>query len=72
MDLSNISFKVEDGHYKSLDAFRNDVKLVVNNAKTYNSSGSYVYKEAEKFDAFFDKSGSLVPSCLARSLTVVF
>lgn len=56
MDLGSMAYKLDNGHYPSRDAFRNDFELMITNAKTYNAPGSPVYQEGEKLKAFFEKS----------------
>lgn len=56
-----MSYKLDNGHYPTRDAFQNDFNLIITNAKTYNASNSFVYQEAEKFRAFFEKSELFSP-----------
>ncbi|KAF8727766.1 hypothetical protein AX14_007043, partial [Amanita brunnescens Koide BX004] len=55
MDLSTMGAKIEEGMYKDRFAFEADLRLMVENAKTYNVSGSYVYNEAVVLETFFEK-----------------
>lgn len=50
-----MAYKLDNGHYPSRDAFRSDLELMINNAKTYNAPNSVVYQEAEKLKGFFEK-----------------
>ena len=56
MDLSTMEYRLNHGHYKSRDVFRDDFKLIISNALTYNLPGSHPYMDAEVLNAFFDKS----------------
>ena len=59
MDLSTMGAKIEEGMYKDRFAFEADLRLMVENAKTYNVSGSYVYNEAVVLETFFEKRESV-------------
>ena len=39
--------KCSSGEYENIEQLREDVHLLVNNAKIYNEDGSQVYKDAE-------------------------
>jgi hypothetical protein len=49
MDLGTIRTKLHDGHYRSVDDFRKDIKLTFKNAETYNRPGSSVHDMALNF-----------------------
>lgn len=51
-----MEYRLNHGHYKNRDVFRDDFKLIISNAMTYNLPGSYPYNDAEALDTFFDKS----------------
>ncbi|KDQ63029.1 hypothetical protein JAAARDRAFT_29020 [Jaapia argillacea MUCL 33604] len=55
MDLSTINAKLEAGMYADRFAFEADFRLMINNAKTYNLTGTFAYNEAVALDGFFDK-----------------
>ncbi len=59
MDLSTTGAKLEEGMYKDRFAFEADFRLMIENAKTYNGSGSYVHNEAIVLETFFEKRKSL-------------
>ena len=59
MDLSTMGAKLEEGMYKDRFAFEADFHLMIENAKTYNGSGSYVHNEAIILETFFEKRESL-------------
>lgn len=42
--------------YKSIEELRKDVRLMVDNAQTYNMKGSGVYKDAQTLWNLFDKA----------------
>lgn len=60
-----MSAKLNNGLYKDRASFEADFRLMVNNSKTYNSSGTYVHGEAVALEQFFDKRQPL-------SLTFIF
>ncbi len=55
MDLKSMTYKLDNRHYPSREAFCNHFELMITNAKTYNAPGSLVYQESEKLKAFFEK-----------------
>ncbi|KAI0324847.1 hypothetical protein GY45DRAFT_1438799 [Cubamyces sp. BRFM 1775] len=52
MDLGTMSVKVDKGKYRTLEEFASDLRLVTNNAKTFNPQGSIYYTEAERIEAY--------------------
>ncbi|KAI9106240.1 hypothetical protein DFS34DRAFT_602761 [Phlyctochytrium arcticum] len=48
MDLGTMEQKVDRRIYRSVDEFKRDFELVVNNAKTYNAPDTVYYKTAHK------------------------
>ena len=56
MDLSTMTVKIAQGLYKNRFEFEADFRLMVNNAKQYNASGSYVHNEAIALETIFEKS----------------
>ena len=65
--MSTIRKRITSNYYKSVLDFREDWRLMFNNARTYNQEGSWVYNDADEmekvFDAAFDKhiAGSGLP-----------
>lgn len=57
--MSTIRKRITAGNYKSVLDFRDDWRLMFNNARTYNQEGSWVYQDADEmekvFDATFDR-----------------
>ena len=47
MDFGTIKTKLEDCKYTTVDAFKADILLVFENARTFNPAGSDVYVMAE-------------------------
>jgi ATP-dependent helicase STH1/SNF2 len=41
-------------YYESMDAYRDDWKLMFRNARTYNQEGSWVYIDADEMEKVFD------------------
>jgi ATP-dependent helicase STH1/SNF2 len=57
--LAQLRKRMSTNYYKTVVAFRDDWKLMFENARTYNQEGSWVYIDAEEmekvFDATFDR-----------------
>ena len=58
-DLSMVQFNLENDHYKTIQAFLNDVQLIWDNCYTYNPPKNYISKCAQicekKFKKEFEK-----------------
>jgi len=52
--MSQIKRKFVQSSY-GLNALSADLKLLWNNARTYNTEGSWVYNAAEEMESYFDK-----------------
>ncbi|KAH9938975.1 P-loop containing nucleoside triphosphate hydrolase protein [Epithele typhae] len=52
--LSTIRKRVSSGYYKSVLDFREDMRLMFNNARTYNQEGSWVYVDADEMEKTLD------------------
>jgi len=52
--LSHIRKRTNANYYKSVTAYREDWKLMFNNARTYNQEGSWVYIDAEEMEKVFE------------------
>ncbi|KAF5377272.1 hypothetical protein D9615_006425 [Tricholomella constricta] len=69
--LSHLRKRANSNYYKTVQAYRDDWKLMFNNARTYNQEGSWVYLDAEEmekvFNATFDRviTGSGLPGAPA-------
>jgi len=65
--LSQLRKRMNGNGYRTVTEFRDDFRLMCNNARTYNQEGSWVYVDAEEmekvFDATYDRvmSGSGLP-----------
>ncbi|GLB36607.1 putative snf2-ATP coupling, chromatin remodelling complex [Lyophyllum shimeji] len=65
--LSHLRKRANSNYYKTVLAYKDDWKLMFNNARTYNQEGSWVYVDAEEmekvFNATFDRvmTGSGLP-----------
>ncbi|KAI6028981.1 SNF2 family N-terminal domain-containing protein, partial [Pisolithus marmoratus] len=51
--LSTLRKRMNAGHYKSITQFKEDWKLMFDNARTYNREGSWVYVDAEEMEKVF-------------------
>lgn len=54
IDLNTMGIKLSQGMYKDRFAFEADFRLMIRNAKTYNSPDTYVYNEGAALEQFFD------------------
>ena len=52
--MSHLRKRANAGHYKTVQAYRDDWKLMFNNARTYNQEGSWVYIDAEEMEKVFN------------------
>jgi ATP-dependent helicase STH1/SNF2 len=52
--MSHLRKRANSGLYKTVQAFRDDWKLMFNNARTYNQEGSWVYIDAEEMEKVFN------------------
>ncbi|KZT52907.1 hypothetical protein CALCODRAFT_501745 [Calocera cornea HHB12733] len=64
MDLSTISTRLEEGRYPDRFAFERDFRLMIQNAHTYNPSGTYAHTEANRLQEFFDKQWARISKTL--------
>ncbi|KAF8546993.1 hypothetical protein OG21DRAFT_1490621 [Imleria badia] len=51
--LSTIRKRVTGGYYKSITQYREDWRLMFDNARTYNQEGSWVYIDADEMEKVF-------------------
>ncbi|KAG6820238.1 hypothetical protein H0H93_003601 [Arthromyces matolae] len=52
--LSHLRKRANGNSYKTVQAFKDDWKLMFNNARTYNQEGSWVYVDAEEMEKVFN------------------
>jgi ATP-dependent helicase STH1/SNF2 len=52
--LSHIRKRINSHQYKTVTAYRDDVRLMFTNARTYNQEGSWVYVDALEMEKVFD------------------
>ncbi|KAG7090792.1 hypothetical protein E1B28_009876 [Marasmius oreades] len=52
--LSHIRKRSQSNYYKDVNQFRADWQLMFNNARTYNTEGSWVYNDAEEMEKVFN------------------
>jgi len=52
--LSHLRKRISSYHYKTVTQFRDDARLMFNNARTYNQEGSWVYIDAVEMEKVFD------------------
>ncbi|KAI0039556.1 hypothetical protein FA95DRAFT_1528440 [Auriscalpium vulgare] len=54
--LSHLRKRINANQYKTVQAFRDDVKLMFGNARIYNQEGSWVYIDAVEMERVFDQT----------------
>ncbi|RDX51493.1 hypothetical protein OH76DRAFT_1454783 [Lentinus brumalis] len=54
--LSTIRKRISSHYYKNVLDFREDMRLMFNNARTYNQEGSWVYVDAEEMEKAFNNA----------------
>lgn len=52
--MSTIRKRITSNYYKSVLDFREDWRLMFNNARTYNQEGSWVYVDADEMEQIFN------------------
>jgi len=52
--LSTLRKRANSNYYKSVLTFRDDFRLMFNNARTYNQEGSWVYNDADEMEKVFN------------------
>ncbi|KAI8983220.1 SNF2 family N-terminal domain-containing protein [Trametes punicea] len=52
--LSTIRKRISSHYYKNVLDFREDMRLMFNNARTYNQEGSWVYVDADEMEKVFN------------------
>ncbi|KAF8168355.1 SNF2-family ATP dependent chromatin remodeling factor snf21 [Crassisporium funariophilum] len=58
--LSLLRKRSNSGHYKNVEQFRDDWRLMFKNARTFNQEGSWVYVDAEEMEKVFDAAWNRV------------
>ncbi|KAL0945551.1 hypothetical protein HGRIS_014712 [Hohenbuehelia grisea] len=53
ISIAQVRKRVNANYYKTVQTFRDDWKLMFNNARTYNQEGSWVYIDAEEMEKVF-------------------
>lgn len=61
MDLSTMKRKLTDAEYTTPDKFRDDFKLMIKNAQTFNPPKNPVHEAAKELDRIFDARWSELP-----------
>ncbi|KAG0350843.1 hypothetical protein BGZ54_003615, partial [Gamsiella multidivaricata] len=54
MDLSTIKTNLDNGKYANLQAFEEDVRLMLNNCFKFNPIGTYVYNQGQELETVFE------------------
>ena len=50
LDFQTMGEKLKDGKYKTVDLFENDVRLIIENCRSYNPETTVYYKNADKIE----------------------
>ncbi|TDL15839.1 SNF2-family ATP dependent chromatin remodeling factor snf21 [Rickenella mellea] len=53
--MSHMRKRAQSGYYKDVQQYRDDWRLMFNNARTYNQEGSWVYVDAEEMEKVFNE-----------------
>lgn len=53
--MSHLRKRAQSGFYQDVQEYRNDWRLMFNNARTYNQEGSWVYIDAEEMEKVFNE-----------------
>lgn len=70
MDLSTMAAKLDQGKYKDRNAFEQDFRLLINNAKQYNMPKSTAYEDALELEKAFD-IGAFDDLCASVSFSLL-
>jgi len=62
MDFKTMGEKLKAGKYKSIDAFVEDVQLIIDNCKSYNPESTVYYKNADRLEEAFQEFMTKRPS----------
>ena len=66
MDLSTIEYKLSQKHYRSVDEFTGDMRLMVNNCYKFNGESSPVGVMAKGIETLFNKQLAKMPVFAVR------
>ena len=50
IDMKTINERIKSGHYKNVDQFISDARLMFNNCRQYNEEGSAIVKDANTLE----------------------
>lgn len=62
IDLKTMEEKLKAGKYRTIDAFADDVQLIIDNCKNYNPESTVYYKNADKLEEVFNEFMTKRPS----------
>lgn len=68
MDLSTIEYKLSQKHYRTVDEFAGDMRLMVNNCYKFNGEASPVGAMAKGIETLFNKQLAKMPVFAVRPL----
>ena len=63
MAMDIIQKKINRNEYQSLRDFRDDIRLLCNNARTYNEDGSILFQDANDIEVYFSRIRNTLYSC---------
>ncbi|KAI9261409.1 SNF2 family N-terminal domain-containing protein [Phascolomyces articulosus] len=55
ISMNMIKKRIHSPYYKTIDQFRDDFKLMFDNARTFNEEGSIVYEDANEMEKIFNE-----------------
>uniref|UniRef100_A0A914YCR9 Bromo domain-containing protein n=1 Tax=Panagrolaimus superbus TaxID=310955 RepID=A0A914YCR9_9BILA len=55
MDFTRLRKNLKHGHYDTIDAFGNDIKLLVSNCQSFNREDSEIYHDSETILAIWER-----------------
>ncbi|EAX99349.1 Bromodomain containing protein [Trichomonas vaginalis G3] len=61
MDLGTVIQRLDEQKYKNVDQWRNDMKLIWDNAKDFNSPDSIVHSVALELKQYFERKSDRIP-----------
>ena len=61
MDLGTVTTKLENDSYKNVDQWRNDMRLIWDNAREFNQPGTLLNQIATELKSYFEKKTAIIP-----------
>lgn len=61
MDLGTVTTKLENESYKTAEQWKNDMKLIWDNAREFNPEGTLLNQIASELKLYFEKKTTVIP-----------